>query len=246
MRSELIINTDKGPVPAFLAKPDHQKKSLGIILIHEVWGLTPNIRDVAGRLAEQGYLVLAPDLISHTGITEKVDQSILAEVKNPATRDEAQKKLRAAMAPIMAPEFAQDTLVRLHACLNYLTADENCGKVAVMGFCFGGTYAWNMAISEPSLKCAVAFYGHAPLDNEQLAKISCPVLAFYGEKDEGLVKLVPQIDKQMNDFGKNFEYKIYPNCGHAFFNDTNPATYNREAADDSWIKTQEFLSTNLR
>lgn len=247
MTSDITVNTPKGETPAVLVVPDDANKHPAIILIQEVWGMTPHIRNVAQRLAAEGYVVLAPDLIGPTGINKQVDQSILAEVHNPVTRDEAQKKLRAAMGPIMAPEFAQDTVARLQSCFEFLAAHQNStGQVAVVGFCFGGTYAWSLAVAQPALAGAVAFYGQTPLDNGQLAKITCPVLAFYGEKDDRLVNLVPQIDKQMNDLGKTFEYKIYPNCGHAFFNDTNPVTFDQKAAKDSWTKTLDFLNSHFK
>src|SRR5581483_10290038 len=221
MNQEITIKSTAGDFAAFLAKPDGNGKYPGLVVIHEVWGLKDHIKDVAARYAAQGYFALAPDLLSHTGITEKVDQSILVEVRNPATRDEAQKKLRAAMAPIQAPEFGQQTVEKLKACVDYLLAQPECsGKVGVVGFCFGGTYAYALAVNENRLSAAVVFYGHAPANIQDIEKINCPVLVFNGEKDENLMKQLSSVKEAAQKFGKEFAFYEYPETGHAFFNDT--------------------------
>ncbi len=241
--TNIIITHEKYQIPAYVAGEENNRA--GVILIHEVWGLNKNIRSLTDRLAAEGYLVLAPDLISHTGITEKMDQSILAEAANPATRDEAQKKMREAMTPIRSEEFGKETNERLKICFNYLRQEYGLKKVAVMGFCFGGTYSYSLAVNEPGLSAALAFYGHAPEKEEDLARISCPVMAFYGEKDTALVQDLPRLQNSMKKLRKDFRFKVYPNTGHAFMNDTNPTTYNKEAADDAWREALRFLKAHL-
>ncbi|MGB8217508.1 MAG: dienelactone hydrolase family protein [Candidatus Methanoperedens sp.] len=241
--TNITITHKKYQIPAYVAGSKNNRA--GIILIHEVWGLNKNIRSLADRLAAQGYLVLAPDLISQTGITEKIDQSILAEAANPATRDEAQKKMRAIMAPIRSEEFGMETVEGLKICFNYLKQEYDLKKIAVMGFCFGGTYSYSLAVNEPAIAAALPFYGHAPEKDEELARISCPVLAFYGEKDTALVQDLPRLQNSMKKLKKDFRFKVYPNTGHAFMNDTNPTTYNKEAADDAWKEALQFLKAHL-
>jgi carboxymethylenebutenolidase len=246
MTSDITITDGQFTIPAYYAHPDSQGPFSAIILIHEVWGLTEHIKDVANRFVAEGYAVLAPDLVSQTGVTEKIDQNILKEVKDPATRDEAQKKMREALAPVHSPEFAKETVQRLQACFGHLENEKNLNrKIGVVGFGFGGTYAWQLAVHEQYLAACVAFYGRAPESEEDLKSIACPVLAFYGEKDTALVSQLPQLEETLDRLEKNFDIVIYPNCGHAFFNDTNPVTYNREAAEDAWAKTIGFLSKNL-
>jgi carboxymethylenebutenolidase len=231
---------------AYFATPGDGEKHHGLILIHEVWGLNEHIKDVANRFAKEGYTVLAPDLISQTGINEKIDKNIMKDIINPEKRDEAQKKLRAAMAPIQSPEFAQITIEKLKVCVDYLLAHEKIsGKVAVLGFCFGGTYSYALATSDNRIKAAVAFYGHAPEPLDKIKDVSCPILAFYGEKDKALVDGLPELEKKTHEYHKNFEYHVYPNTGHAFFNNANPTTYNKEAAEDSWQRTLDFLNKYL-
>ncbi len=241
--TQIIITHEKYHILAYVAGKENNRT--GVILIHEVWGLNQNIRSLADRLAAEGYLVLAPDLISQTGITEKIDQSILAEVANPATRDEAQKKMRAIISPIRSEKFGRETVERLKICFNYLKQEYGLEKIAVMGFCFGGTYSYSLAVNEPDLAAALPFYGHAPEKEEELVKISCPILAFYGEKDTALVQDLPRLQMSMKKFNKDFRFKVYPNTGHAFMNDTNPTTYNKEAADDAWKESLKFLKELL-
>ena len=193
---------------AYFSTPGDRVKHPGIILIHEVWGLNDHIKDVSDRFAKKGYAVLAPDLLSETGITEKIDQKILAEVKNPATRDEAQKKLRAAMAPIMSPEFAKSTIEKLKECVDFMLKNEKInGNIAVLGFCFGGTYAYALATEDKRIRAAVPFYGHAPEPQDKIKNISCPVLAFYGEQDHNLVDSLPELKNKMKEYDIEFSYK---------------------------------------
>jgi carboxymethylenebutenolidase len=241
--TNIIITHKKYQIPAYVAGKENNRS--GIILIHEVWGLNKNIRSLTDHLAAEGYLVLAPDFISQTGITEKIDQSILAEAANPATRDEAQKKMRAIMTPIRSEEFGRETIERLKICFNYLRQEYGLEKIAVMGFCFGGTYSYSLAVNEPDLAAALPFYGHAPEKEEELVKISCPIMAFYGEKDTALIQDLPRLQMSMKKLNKDFRFKVYPNTGHAFMNDTNPTTYNKEAADDAWREALQFLKAHL-
>lgn len=136
----------------------------------------------------------------------------MAEVANPSTRDEAQKKLRAAMSPIMSEEFGKETVERLKKCFSHLKQKYKVERIAVMGFCFGGTYSYSFAASEPALAAALPFYGHAPEKEEELAKISSPVMAFYGIKDIALVQSLPQLEASMKKLNKDFQYKVYPNA----------------------------------
>jgi carboxymethylenebutenolidase len=168
----------------------------------------------------------------------------MKQARDPATRDEAQKKIRAAWAPLNVPEFGKETVGRTRFCFDYLAHLKNvdAGRISVIGFCFGGTYAFSLAVNEPKLHSTVAFYGHAPESEEELAKIKCSVLAFYGEQDENLIKDLPALQEKMDRLEKDFESVVYPNCGHAFFNDTNPHTYNKTAAEDAWLKLLDFLN----
>jgi carboxymethylenebutenolidase len=233
-----------GNIPIYRVEPTGKFKG-AILLIHEVWGLTDHIKDVAERFAKEGYLVYAPDLLSDTDIASATKE-LQADLFNPEKRNEAQPKLREIMAPIHSPEFARITIDKLRVCFDFLYKDEQAHEsVAVIGYCFGGTYSFHLAVQEPKLRAAVAYYGHADMTEEQLENIACPVLAFYGQDDERLMESLPELQKNMETAGVEFTGTIYEGAGHAFFNDTNPYAYNENAATDSWRLTLDFLSRNL-
>jgi carboxymethylenebutenolidase len=231
------------PLEVYEAVPDGAIKG-GLIVIEEVWGLTDHIKDIADRFAREGYYVVSPELLSETHIKEHAD-TLMLDLFDPEKRNEAQPKLRALMAPMQEPDFGEKTLGRVQVCFDYLYDKPEVKQwVAVTGFCFGGSYSFALAVAEPRLKAAVPFYGHANLeDPEALKTITCPVLAFYGEKDEGLMGSLPEVEKAMTAAGVDFTAKVYPDCGHAFFNDTNPFAYNEAAAKDAWERTLDLLSS---
>ncbi|MDB5265641.1 MAG: dienelactone hydrolase family protein [Parcubacteria group bacterium] len=241
MKKEITLNG----VPVYHTFPDDGQKHPGLIVIEEIWGVTDHIKDVAGRFAAQGYSVLSPELLHGMPFLGKVDQSVLADMQDPEKRDEAQKKLRTAMAPVQAPEFAEGAIAVLKACVDYLMADENVdGNVGVVGFCFGGSYSFKLASTDSRIKATVPFYGHAP-SAEEVETITGPVLAFYGTEDAALMESLPKLKEDMEKEGKEFEAVVFENTGHAFFNDTNALMYRPGPAAEAWDKTLAFLAHNL-
>jgi len=238
------LECDGGPIDAYEVIPEGGIKG-GLIVIEEVWGLTDHIKDIAERYAREGYYVVSPELLSETHIKEHAD-TLMLDLFNPEKRNETQPKLRALMAPIREPEFGEKTVARVKACFDYLySKPETHEWVAITGFCFGGSYSFALAMAEPRLKAAVPFYGHADIsDPEVVRKIACPLLAFYGEQDSGLMENLPSIEAAMKEADVDFACKVYPGCGHAFFNDTNPFAYNEAAAKDAWQRSLEFLTAN--
>lgn len=232
-------------IPVYRAEPERRCKG-GIILIHEVWGLTSHIKDVADRLAAEGYLVLAPNLLSDTDIERHITPDMPKDLFNPKTRNEVQPKVRALTAPIQTPEFAKATVDKLEAVFDCLYEENGAHqKVAVMGFCFGGTYSFSLAVAEPRLSAAVPFYGHADQSVEELRGIACPLLYFLGETDENLITKLPALEERLHEAAVDVTIQVYEGCGHAFFNDTNPYAYNEKAALDAWRRTLEFLDARF-
>lgn len=239
----LSLTKDGLHIPAYRAEPEGQCKG-AIILIHEVWGLTDHIKDVADRLAREGYLVLAPNLLSDVDIEKHMTPDMPHDYFNPRTRNEIQPKVRALTAPIRSPEFAKETVAKLKVCFECLYDEESCGKkVAVMGFCFGGTFSFSLAVAEPRLAAAVPFYGHADQPTEELGNIACPILYFLGETDENLITKLPDLEERLHEARVDVTVQVYEGCGHAFFNDTNPYAYNEKAAKDAWKRSLEFLES---
>jgi carboxymethylenebutenolidase len=134
----------------------------------------------------------------------------------------------------------------LNAGLDFLNNHQSVkkGKLASIGFCWGGARSFTLATEPNDLKAAVVFYGTAPTE-EQLAKVHCPVLGIYGETDERITSKVPEVAAAMKKLNKKYESKIYPGAPHAFFNDTNAERYKPEAAKDAWTQTLAFLKKNV-
>jgi carboxymethylenebutenolidase len=241
--NEMINIESHNPFEAYLCLPDDQPKG-AVIVIHEVWGLSDHIKSVAERIAKEGYLALAPELLEDDLDLPEIRQ-LQNDLFDPAKRHEAQPKLRQLMTPLQNPEFAKKTLGRLQDCFNYLYERSDVNhQVAVIGFCFGGTYSFNLAVSEPRLKVAIPFYGHCEQSVEELSKVTCPIRAFYGEEDERLIEGLDALKQKMSQAKVDFALKVYPDCGHAFFNDSNPFAYNETAAMDAWaISKQTLLNT---
>lgn len=244
MGTMVKIRSSEGEIPAYIAEPTGHIKG-GLIVIHEVWGLADHIKDMANRFAAEGYLALAPDLLGDT--IDVAEAAGLAEdLFNPEKRNAAQPKLRALMTPIMNPNFGSATTKRVQASFDYLYAmPETNQQVACTGFCFGGTYSFGLAVKEPRLKLALPFYGHADFTTEELSAIKCPVRAFYGERDENLMQSLPELKSKMKEAGIDFEATVYPDCGHAFMNDTNRFAYNEAAAKAAWAASLEHLAANI-
>lgn len=220
MNGEIKLN-------AYLSKPKKSGRYPAIIIIHENRGLNDHTRDVARRFAAEGYVALAVDALSRKGGTASFDTP---------------EKIRDAFTSIPAGDVMKD----LNAGLTFLNSHKNVnkGKLASIGFCWGGARSFMLAAESNSLKAAVVFYGSAP-DDATLAKVHCPVFGIYGETDTRITVAVPKVDETMKKLGKKYTYKIYSGAQHAFFNDTNAQRYNAEAANDAWKQTLAFLTKTL-
>lgn len=240
------IDVASGSIPAYRSEPSGQPKA-ALVVIHEIWGLVDHIKDVADRCAAEGYLVIAPDLLSGVGVVPELGQELqrLAFSSDEAERTEAQPLLREKLAPARSPEYAEWAVPALKGVVDRLEAQPGIdGRIGVVGFCFGGSYSFALAAADPRVHAAVPFYGQPP-QSSAIADIACPILAFYGDRDERLMRSLPEVTAAMADAAVAFTPHVYAGARHAFFNDTNPATYDADAAADSWRRTLAFLSDSL-
>jgi len=231
---------------AYVVQPTGELKG-ALIVIHEIWGLVDHIMSIADRYAAEGYLVVAPDVLSAIGIEAQIGEELFAIRNSPdeKVRTEGQPRLRDAFDSLQTPGYSEWVVGALGAVVDYLEAQPGIdGRVAVTGFCFGGSYSFALAAADPRVKAALPFYGSAGAAGD-LSAIACPVYAFYGENDPSLIDALPDVSKQMADAGIDFQTKVYPGTGHAFFNDTNPATYDADASADAWAKANAFLAAHL-
>ena len=232
-------------VSAYRADPQGTPKG-GLIVIHEIWGLVDHIKGVADRFAAEGYLVVAPDILSVIGLDAGLGQQLQVAMQSPdeATRLEAQPRLRDAMSPMRSPEFAAGAVASLKKAVDYLEAQPGVdGRIAVTGFCFGGTYSFALAAADPRVRAAAPWYGTAPAP-DALPGIACPVLAIYGSEDANLMTGLPGVTEAMAEAGVDFTPKVYEGARHAFFNDTG-ANYDAAAATDAWPLVLDFLERSL-
>ncbi len=245
MGEMISITNDKATIPGYLVKPAGAARG-GVLVIHEAWGLVDQIKSVADRLAACGYVALAPDLLSETEIAKMATTEMQEALFDPERRNDVQTQLRALMTPLQAPEFGEKALANVRACFDYLYELPEVGKkVASWGFCFGGTYSFSLAVAEPRLAIAIPFYGHNNDEPAKLAEIKCPVRAFFGENDERLIAGLDDLKSRMKEAGVDFSAKVYPDCGHAFFNDANRFAYNEAAAKDAWEQVKTLLAANV-
>ena len=241
----MALGNAETSVQAYVSEPAGAPKG-GLVVVHEVWGLVRHTKDVADRFAAEGYVAVAPDLLSGAGGVPDLSGELQEAAFDPQQRSNAQPRLRKHMAPMRSPEYARHAVAALRLCFDHLEGVPGlAGRVAATGFCLGGTYTFSLAVAEPRLRAAVPFYGHAEFKDAELQAISCPVLAFYGAEDSALMEELPGLKRQMQAAGVDFDAVVYPGTGHAFFNDTNKYTYNAGAAADSWERTLAFLDRSL-
>ena len=218
------------PVFGYLARPAAIRKFPAIIVIHANQGLNDYARDVARRLAKQGYVALAVDYLSRHGGTKKV---------NP--KGEGLSNIWD-----LAPWYgvAEDTDSGF-AFLRTLP-DVQRDRLGLIGFCWGGEMTFASATQVRGLKAAVVFYGRSPNPLNLVKTIQAPVLAHYGEKDPGVNQDIPGTEEAMKKHRKSYFYKIYPGAEHGFHSATNPEQHHPDAAKEAWTKTLEFFNTNLQ
>ncbi|HUH48944.1 MAG TPA: dienelactone hydrolase family protein [Mycoplana sp.] len=215
----------KGQMKGYIARPkDAQGQLGGVIVIHENRGLNPHIRDVARRMALEGFVALAPDLLSPDGGT-------------PADEDKAREMIgkldRAA------------TVENAVAAVAYMAQlDWVNGKVGAMGFCWGGGLVNQLAVADPNLKAAVAYYGAQP-PAEAVPNIKAAMMLHYAGLDERINAGIDAYKKALEDNGKTYELFVYEGVNHAFNNDTSAARYDKAAAELAWKRTVEFFKKNL-
>jgi len=222
---------DGRQVRTFIAYPEVSGPATTVLVIHENKGLTDWVRGVADQLAEVGYLALAPDLLSGTG--------------PGGGNTDAYPSLDAATQGIYKLPSEQ-VMSDLDAVAGYAMSLETSNqKLAVAGFCWGGGQSFSYAGRNPGLAAAFVFYGAAPREQNELAKIVCPVLGFYAENDHRINGQLPAVTVQMKQLGKIFEPVIYPGAGHGFMRAGEIATDendpNRKARSDAWDRWNKFL-----
>ncbi|TCD26178.1 dienelactone hydrolase family protein [Pedobacter psychrodurus] len=213
-----------GDMKAVLAKPKG-KKNLGCVLvIHENRGLNPHIIDVTKRVAAEGFLALGVDALSPLGGT-------------PTDED----KGRELIGKLDPEKNLQNYLKGLEYLRN--RKDGN-GKVGCVGFCWGGGMANKLAVNDPKLQAAVAYYG-AQANVVDVPKIKASLMLHYGGLDERINAGIPAYEQALKDNKIDYKIYIYDGVNHAFNNNTSPTRYNETAAKLAWSRTIDLFKQKL-
>jgi carboxymethylenebutenolidase len=216
---------------AFVAYPERKTKAPLVIVIHEVYGLTDWVRAVADRLAGEGFIAIAPDMLSGKGPGGGGSDRF-------ASRDDVVKAVRGVAAP--------EVVTMLDATVRYgKTLPAATGKFGVIGFCWGGGQSFNYATVKPDLGAAVVYYGTSP-QTDALATVRAPVLGLYGEDDARVNTTVGPAEAKMKELGKSFVANTFKGAGHGFLRaQEGRDNANLEASRKAWPATIEHLKKYL-
>ena len=215
---------DGTTVRGYLAHPKGGKKHGAVVVIHENRGLTPHIKDVTRRVAQAGYLALGVDALSVVGGT-------------PTDEDKG-RELIGQLDPVK-------NLNNYLAALTYLRGRRDCtGRTGAVGFCWGGGLVNQLAVHDPRLDAAVAYYGQQP-KAEDVLPIKAAVMLHYGGLDQRINAGIPAYETALKAAGTKYELFVYEGVNHAFNNDTSPARYNAEAAKLAWERTLRLFKEKL-
>ena len=209
---------------AFFATPAGAGPFPGVVVIHEIFGLNDNIRDIAGRFANEGYAALAVDLLSSASraiCMARIFYGLLIRpLKNGVVGD-------------------------LQAALDYLASLPKVDRtrLGAIGFCMGGSYALQLACTVDGLRAASVFYAQNPHPLEAVSR-ACPIVGSYPQRDF-TANAARRLEPLLEQYHVPYDIKIYPGARHSFFNDQGTA-YHAEAAADAWRRTLLFFNTYLR
>lgn len=217
-------------VHAFVVFPEVSTNTTAVIVIHENAGLTDWVRSFSDQLAERGFLVIAPDLLSDFDENHR-------KTSDFATGDAA----RSAIYQLKPEQITKD----LEAVQAFITNEPSSnGKTVIMGFCWGGAETFRFVTNNRKVLAGLVFYGSPPKTYEEIEKIAVPVYGFYGGNDQRINASIPETEAWMKQAGKTYDYVIYPGAGHGYMRqgDSPAATpENLEARDKSWKRIVEIL-----
>ncbi|HSP17185.1 MAG TPA: dienelactone hydrolase family protein [Thermoanaerobaculia bacterium] len=240
-REWVNVKSGNRTVSAFVVYPEVKNKATSVVVIHEIFGMTDWVQMLADELADAGYIAIAPDLLSGMGPNGGGTSSITeANGVGKAIRDLPTDQITADLNAVA------DYVAKLPAAN---------GKVAVTGYCWGGTQSFRFATNRPSLVAAFVFYGTGPESPEAIAAIKAPVYGFYAGNDARVDATVPKSQELMKAAGKSYDVVTYEGAGHGFMRagDAPPPAAeaeqkmrdayagNKKARDEAWTRWKSLL-----
>jgi carboxymethylenebutenolidase len=220
------------PLRTWVVYPERKDKAGVVLVIQEVYGLSPWIRSVADQLAAEGFIAVAPDLISGLGPDGGGTDSV-------PSRDEV-VKLTHSLSPA-------ETRARLDAVRAWAaTIPAGNGKIGAIGFCWGGARSFEYAAAEPPPQAAVVYYGTSP-DSLTLPRVRAPVLGLYGGDDERVNATIEPARAVLKQLGRSYEAHVFAGAGHGFLRQQDGRDgANLKATQEAWPRTIAFLERHLR
>lgn len=195
----VMISAGSDSVRAWIVYPERKTKAPVVVVVHEIYGLTPWVRGVADQLAADGFIAIAPDLLTSKNLPNPTD-SVPADLATAAIRT-LQKA---------------DVHRQITAAANYAMALPSAlPRYGIVGYCWGGGVSFEHAVRSPSLGASVVFYGVSP-ESEALKSVKAPVLGLYGGNDARVNSTIPPADSAMRALGKTYSHTIYEGAGHGF------------------------------
>lgn len=216
-------------ITGYISKPEGDGPFPALVLIHEWWGLNDDIKSITDRFADEGYVALAVDLYHGESTTDPA----VARVLSGAVRSDTQP----------AFDNLADALDYLGT-LPYVDTD----RLASVGWCFGGGWAYQMAVNGLNVNASVMYYGQFNPEDD-FAHMKADILGHFGEEDASIsVDTVREFQAALDTTNGMHEVYIYPNVGHGFANvrGGDNLAYSEEAAETAWQRTLEFLNTHIK
>jgi carboxymethylenebutenolidase len=227
---DVPIQTGK-PIKSYVVYPEVKEKAPVVIVIHEIFGLSDWIKSVADQLAADGFIAIAPDLLSGMGDGGKGTEGF--------------KDRQAVMGAIRGLKPDQ-VVAQLNAIRDYgKKIPASNGKTATIGFCWGGGQSFAYAVAQPELSAAVVYYGTNP-DPASLEKVKAPVMGNYGSNDQRVNATVGPAQEAMKKLGKTYEAHTYEGAGHGFLRQQDGSDANKKAAEQAWPATVKFLKEHTK
>ena len=225
----VAVKVGQDSVMSWVVYPERSTKAPVVLVLHENTGLTTWARAVADQMAAEGFIAIAPDMLTPArkgNLTSEWSR----DSAGPAIRETTREMVNA----------------RLDAVAKYgMSLPAALPKYGIVGFCWGGAGSFAHAVHAPSLGAAVVYYGSPP-PADQMAAIKAPVLGLYGGADARITATVPATDSAMKKLAKSYEYHVYDGAGHGFLRGQEQGDgSNLKAAQAAWPRTVAFLKAKL-
>jgi carboxymethylenebutenolidase len=213
-------------VSAYVALPEGAGRKPAIIVIQEWWGLNDFVKRKADELAKKGYVAFAPDLYRGKVAT---DPDTAHQLMRGMPEDRAMRDLTSAFDYLRSRD------------------DVDAARIGSVGWCMGGGYSLALALAQPKLAGAVVYYGRLVTDDEKIKSLAPPLLGNFGGQDQGIPpETVREFARKASALGKNVDFKIYPEAGHAFASSNDPKVFRAVDAKDADARADAFLARVLK